>query len=334
MKILMKAVAGSHLFGTNTPDSDMDYKGIYIPSKKDMLLCKVESTLNIKRDKEVGEKNTKDDVDVELFTLQKFIKMLNEGQTVALELLFTPDHMIIEADPFWYTLRENWKEKFLTKKTTSFVGYCKTQADKYGVKGSRMAALKKAEVLFTKLFNEHDLNTKLKVVWDRVVLELGDTEGVHFDVQETSHGPIRYVQICEKKYQETQSIFTISVALTENYNKYGARAQAAERNEGIDWKALSHAYRVCCQAIELLETHHITLPLRDVDLFIVREAKLGKMDYNYFRPLLERKLEAVMHAEHYSKLNAEIQSEEFCEELVYNLYLHFLAQEDKNKLYK
>ena len=79
MKILMKAVAGSHLFGTNTPESDMDYKGIYIPSKKDFLLSKVESTLNIKRDKEVGAKNTKHDVDVELFTLQKFIQMKNKN---------------------------------------------------------------------------------------------------------------------------------------------------------------------------------------------------------------------------------------------------------------
>lgn len=329
MQILMKSVAGSHLFGTNTPASDMDYKGIYIPSKRDFLLCKVEDTINIKRNKEVGEKNTKDDIDVELFSLKKFIKMLNEGQTVALELLFTPDDLIIEADPMWYTLRESWKEKFLTKKTTSFVGYCKTQADKYGVKGSRMAALKQSIEVFEDLMKYGNL-TKLREVWDKLLERLEGLESVYFDVQITAHGDVRYVQICEKKYQETQGIEYVLDALVKNYKIYGARAQAAERNEGIDWKALSHAYRVCCQAIELLNTHKITLPLKEYDLNIIRNAKQGKMDYNAFRPLLELKLEDVMIAEAESTLNSESRSEEFCDDLVYHLYLHFIAEEKQN----
>ena len=29
MKIIVKAIAGSHLFGTNTPTSDKDYFGIF-----------------------------------------------------------------------------------------------------------------------------------------------------------------------------------------------------------------------------------------------------------------------------------------------------------------
>lgn len=34
-------------------------------------------------------------------------------------------------------------------------------------------------------------------------------------------------------------------------NEYGQRALQAERNEGIDWKALSHAVRVGREALEL-----------------------------------------------------------------------------------
>jgi hypothetical protein len=35
----------------------------------------------------------------------------------------------------------------------------------------------------------------------------------------------------------------------------------AETQEGVDWKALSHAVRVGTQALELLKTGHVTFPL-------------------------------------------------------------------------
>jgi predicted nucleotidyltransferase len=38
MKILCKLKYGSHLYGCNTPTSDIDFKGIYLPSLNDYLL--------------------------------------------------------------------------------------------------------------------------------------------------------------------------------------------------------------------------------------------------------------------------------------------------------
>jgi len=331
MKILVKAQAGSHLFGTNTENSDMDYKGIYIPDKKDIYLGKVEDTYQIKRSKEHGEKNTKDDVDVEFYSLKKYIQMLNEGQTVALELLFTPDDKIIEADPSWYSLREYWKSIFLNKKTTAFVGYCKTQADKYGVKGSRMAAIKKAIEaleLFTPKNSPDRIdflpNTKLKNVWEELKSYLYNVDYIEFGEQETKLGMIPYMKVCESMYQDNQSWENAYKALKTKYDVYGARAQQAERNEGIDWKALSHAYRVCCQAIELLRDHKLTLPLKENDLKMVRNVKLGLVPFKEFQPLLELKLEEVIKAEEESTLNSEMKDKEFCDDFVYQYYVHFL----------
>ena len=45
MKVIVKAIAGSHLFGTNTPESDIDYKGIYLPEPKDIILGKFKDQL-------------------------------------------------------------------------------------------------------------------------------------------------------------------------------------------------------------------------------------------------------------------------------------------------
>ncbi len=45
MNILIKTYAGSHLFGTSTPESDTDYKGIYLPSSEQILLGNYPETI-------------------------------------------------------------------------------------------------------------------------------------------------------------------------------------------------------------------------------------------------------------------------------------------------
>lgn len=331
-KILVLAYAGSHLFGTNTPNSDIDYKGIYIPTQKDLLLQQAKATISSKRDKAHGEKNTKDDTDIELFSIQKFFHMLYEGQTVALELLWTPDELIVEQDPMWENIRFVGRNYLMHKKVTSFVGYCKTQADKYGVKGSRMAAVKEAINELNRLVTECPVNytDKLNTVWSTLKDSLGDLEHIEFGTQETAHGTIPYMQICERKYQDNQSVVYTLNALQNVYDSYGARARQAETNEGVDFKALSHAYRVCCQAIELLSTGKMTLPLKKEDLEIVRNVKLGLIPFLEFQPMLEDKLAEVLKWEALSALPAEFDKEKWCETFLLKIYeTHF----SKNNLH-
>jgi hypothetical protein len=52
----------------------------------------------------------------------------------------------------------------------------------------------------------------------------------------------------------TASIKTAREILQRLVTEYGQRALQAERNEGVDWKALSHAVRVGREALELFET--------------------------------------------------------------------------------
>lgn len=303
--ILVKAYAGSHLFGTNTPESDTDFKGVYIPSEREVILQKVQHVIQDKREKALGEKNTKDDIDVEYISLHKFLNMVYEGQTAALELLFTPDHLIVEQHPIWKFLKVHCKQHLMNKKVSAFVDYCKTQADKYGVKGSRMAAVKDALTLLTKIRTTCG-EIKLKDCWTNIQLELKEKQHIEFGVQDTQHGQIPYMQICERKFQDNQKITYTINSLQNIYDVYGERARKAESNEGIDWKALSHAYRVCCQAIELLTDHKITLPLKKEDLKIVRDTKLGLIPYPKFRVMLEEKLEQVLLAKEVSFLPEDV----------------------------
>ena len=48
MNLIVKSIFGSHLYGTNTENSDTDYKGIYLPSKNDCYLNNVKKYYPIK----------------------------------------------------------------------------------------------------------------------------------------------------------------------------------------------------------------------------------------------------------------------------------------------
>ena len=53
---------GSHLYGTDTPSSDTDYKGIYLPEAKDCYLDNIKHTIDMSTGNS-HSKNTKEDID-------------------------------------------------------------------------------------------------------------------------------------------------------------------------------------------------------------------------------------------------------------------------------
>jgi predicted nucleotidyltransferase len=82
---------GSHLYGTDTPESDLDLKGVYLPEARDILLQRVTPSVAISRAKDDGERNRPGDVDREYYSLHRYLQLLAAGQTVAIDMLFAPD---------------------------------------------------------------------------------------------------------------------------------------------------------------------------------------------------------------------------------------------------
>lgn len=102
IKTIVRMRFGSHLYGTNTPESDLDIKAIYLPSARDILLQRVKPAVTGHREKAKGEKNTADDTDFEAYSPAKFLNLLSEGQTVALDMLFAPPGAMLETpDAIW-----------------------------------------------------------------------------------------------------------------------------------------------------------------------------------------------------------------------------------------
>lgn len=267
MKILIKAIAGSHLFGTATETSDKDYKGVFLPEASDILLGKFDQTIH-DHTNNTNNKNTKDDIDIEFYSLDKFLKMLYQGQTVAWELLFTPDEYILEKHPLWDEIRAA-TPLFLNKKVDAFIGYCKQQAHKYGVRGSRMNTV---DLWLTHL-KQYPLTSTLEhiIVGDLMKLD-------HTELIQDKNGK-QLLTICGKKFGLDTKLQYITEPLQKYYDEYGERSKLARQNQGVDWKALSHAVRVCMQASSLLTTGRIQLPMNKDHVTLLKGIKAGQLSF-------------------------------------------------------
>lgn len=278
MQPIVQIKFGSHLYGTSTPESDLDIKGVYIPCADDILLQRVKPMISKSREKGFKEKNTSDDVDEEYYSLQRYLELLAQGQTVALDMLFAPKaSMMSTPHPVWLDI-QNIAPQLITKGATAFVRYCRQQANKYGIKGSRVSAARLALDVLKAGEEQYGSNEKLSLMHDNLNKLVQENEFIHFiNGKQPDGSPITYFEICNKKTPMTASIKTARGIAQQLMHEYGQRALAAERNEGVDWKALSHAVRVGYEAIELFETSKITFPRPEAKHLL--NIKQGKVQY-------------------------------------------------------
>lgn len=117
-KLIYLSQYGSHLYGLNTENSDLDFRGVYIPELDDIILHKDKDEINeeleiylppeplqqkehvlgeiymqpivSERGKQVNaNRDNLKKVDVKIFSLQKFIQLCSKADTNALDLLFS-----------------------------------------------------------------------------------------------------------------------------------------------------------------------------------------------------------------------------------------------------
>jgi len=313
MNLIVKMVYGSHLYGTNTSESDEDYKGVFMPTKEQIYLGKIPKSYHETSGNDKS-KNTKEDTDTEIYSLHYFIKLACEGQTVALDMLHAPRDKWIHWSPLWYRIIAN-KSKFYTKNMKAFVGYARRQAAKYGIKGSRLSDaqhvidfIQKVSVLY-KISNTDPNEVKLRDVWYSLPI------GEHIKNNEVDPNGLRIYEVCGKKVQETVTLKYLFDVVKKFYTSYGERARQAQNNEGIDWKAVSHAIRAALQTRDILLNKTLTFPLPYTNL--LKKIKAGELDYiTVVAPLLEDLMTQVEKLSKESDLPEKV-DRKFWDEFIY-----------------
>lgn len=290
MKMIMETVFGSHLYGLETPTSDKDYKGIYLPHPREILLGTAKKSI----DTSTGDKNSKNDVndvDRQLYSLTKFISLACDGDTVALDMLHASDDKLIANSEIWQYIRAN-RWRFYTTELTGLFGYVRKQAAKYGVKGSRLAALREVYDVLQKTDNSHYdenatslVNTKVSDIVDKLPTNEFCRAILHYSEK---GGMQNFYEVLGRKFQYTITVAEMKKSVYKLWDEYGERARQAEANNGIDWKALSHALRGGMQLIQIYKDGDIVYPLPDSAF--LKLVKAGGVPF----ATVQEKLEEVM----------------------------------------
>jgi len=116
-KIIFKALVGSQAYGTATPSSDQDYKGVYVQNRPDIL------TFNYVQQYEVSKDET-------YYEVRRFIELLRSANPTVLEMLYSPQDCILFQTPAFNPLLQH-RDRFLTKRCQfTFANYAATQIKK------------------------------------------------------------------------------------------------------------------------------------------------------------------------------------------------------------
>ncbi len=327
MNILFSTVFGAHLYGTDTPSSDQDYKGVYLPKVEDLILGNAQSIISLKRLKSAGEKNTSYDVDREYMSLQKFIKLACEGQMVAIDMLHAAESNWEVSTWVWDELRARRRE-FYSRSMNAFVGYARRQASKYGVKGSRLACAKE---WLRVIEAGRELPMSLVVADAIECYPEGHHIWEHAKPYPDLHNPTVCLEVVGKQYTSNAKAAHYASSLRLFVDEYGERARQAEANEGIDWKAMSHAVRAAYQVLIILGVEpereelpsELSLPLpRRISSQLI-DIKQGKLKFSQVAGQLEYLMDLATSASASSSLPDHINPRSF-DDLVLRAYSEYL----------
>jgi len=254
-KVIYVTLSGSRLYGTKNSNSDKDYKGIFIPSKESLLL-KTDAEHYTTTTGNNKSRNDLEDIDIQLWSIHKFLHLLKKGETGALDLLFSMQH---KDTQLLYTKQseEILKElpNLLHSNVHAFLGYAIGQSKRYNVKGKRYKEL----LNFLEQIKEYP-NTSLETIIANntysyiKIIQAKNTKN-------NTKGNTTYLSVLGKLFDISLDRDYIISRLQLIKTQYGNRTKNAVTS--IDYKALSHAVRVLFEVRELLTVNTITFPLLD-----------------------------------------------------------------------
>lgn len=116
--IIFETITGSRAYGTFKPESDTDYRGVFILPQDELYGLDYIDQVS-------DEKN-----DIVFYEIGRFLELLENNNPNILEILNMPDHLVVTKHPLFNLILEQ-KSKFITKQCkNSFAGYATTQIKK------------------------------------------------------------------------------------------------------------------------------------------------------------------------------------------------------------
>lgn len=242
---------GSELYGTSLPGkSDSDLRGLFLPSLASLAISNAKETISFSTGTDT-KRNGAQDIDIDLWSVQKWLlKELPGGEIGAIDLLFAPSHKkcALFQSPLLAPVFAQPCRLLNLGDSSACCRYAISQARKYGIRGSRLGALKRA-MAFVKNLNGQQ---RLAQALNGLIQTCSDPS--HCRETETDEGLC--LNIGGKLYPARIKIAEFRERLKNELKRH------EDQVNRMDFKALSHAVRACDQMAELLLTGRIEFPLQ------------------------------------------------------------------------
>lgn len=307
-KILFKTLCGSKLYGTDNANSDTDIKGVFLPEIEDLILCKAPKHF-VCSTGDKDHKNTSADVDECYYSLQYFLELLSKGDTNAMDMFFAVSNpnVVLFKSEIWDELILN-ADRLITRNLKAYIGYCKSQCVKYSFKGNKINNFNRLYDFVHRYMNDNTIPYEFKTLrnafnfigkkdlfknkqdkkWKFTDIDFGDDCYI-----ENSFNGESYLNISKVKLNLDEPLNAVSLKLNNVINSYGERAKNAAENNGIDYKAISHAVRVVLQVEEILITGKLTFPLKQAEFIKSIKYKTTSMTFDGIISFIEEKIKYI-----------------------------------------
>lgn len=240
--IILLTLGGSHAYGMDKEDSDLDVRGVALNNKEEILLGKDFG--------QVVETNT----DTTVYSFNKILQLLKSNNPNTIEILGCKlEHYLYLPDVGRELL--NNRKMFLSKICiNSFAGYASSQLRRMENKAARLVGQSQNEEYILKSINNASYDFKnryfpmndgsLNLYTDKAVQEGYDTE-IFIDL-DLKHYPLR----------DWTGMWNEMKAIVSSYNKIGRRNEKAMNKDKLG-KHMAHLIRLYMMCIDILEKEEI-----------------------------------------------------------------------------
>jgi len=265
--IILETITGSQLYGTDTPESDLDIEGVIVPPIEYALGLESVGEIDLSIvDKDENNKNTADAIDKKFYDLKKFMHLCIANNPNKIELLYAPDSMIRTRTEEGKLLQDNAYIFLSSDLYNRYRGYAQSQRHKMTIKKENLDQLRKAK-------------TQLEILSLEPKTQGLTMSDIRYNKNKYEVSALTFtkdfLKIGDLNFQYHHKPYTIFKRVKARIDKATNRLQYLDQY-GYDVKFGSHLIRILSNGIELLTEEHLTLPLKEDTRKLVSGIKRGQ----------------------------------------------------------
>lgn len=253
-RIILLVAAGSHAYGTNNEDSDIDIRGVFLED--------IKVSLGFTQYEQYMDNQT----DTVMYTLKKFLKLIKDSNPTAIEMLNARDEDYLYISPIGKILIEN-RNMFLSKSAVdTLFGYANMQLNRILNYLARRTIDSKEgqEIINGSVTNaKNAILSSMKLPIDSINTYVDDNAQILVDFNAKG---LPLIQL----HKLIRSMTTII-----NQYKIGLNAVNRKKDEKHMYKHIMHMFRLYYMSIELLKTESVST-YRENEHELLMDIRTGK----------------------------------------------------------